>query len=126
MQKRYDRQIIIQRRSLTQSGSGASKDTWYDLAYKIFAGIADPAGDEIMAMPQKVAQQLITFTIRFHSIASPSRPLTPLDRIIYPVAGIYTNAQTPPIASIYDIVSAGDLGREVDVAIRARRRPEAS
>jgi hypothetical protein len=57
MQRRYDRQIIIQRKTLTQSGSGEPIETWADLCYKVFAFVAPTKGSEKFASPEKVASR---------------------------------------------------------------------
>lgn len=124
MQRRYDRQIIIQRKTVTQSGSGAEIETWVDLVYKCLAFVAPTRGSERFGDPEKVASQEVTFTIRFHEIPSASRPLGPEDRIIYPVDGISANAQAPPWNTVYDIVSPDEVGRQVDLSIKTLRRAD--
>lgn len=124
MQRRYDRQIIIQRATLTQSSSGAPIETWADIAYKCFAHVAPTKGSEKFSDPEKVASQEVTFTIRFHTIPSASRPLGPKDRIIYPVDGIAANTQSPRRDRVYDIVSPDEIGREVDLSIKTVRRAD--
>ncbi len=126
MQRRYDRQIIVQRKTLTQSSSGETIETWADLAYKCFAFVAPDKGFEKFGSPEKVASQLTVFTIRFHEIASASRPLTPLDRIIYPVDNVAANTQSPVWSSIYDIISPDEVGRQVDWSIKALQRADVS
>lgn len=124
MQRRYDRQIIIQRRTLTQSSSGEPIETWADLAYKCLAFVAPTKGSEKVASAEKVASQDVTFTIRFHSIPSAARPLEPRDRIIYPVDGIAANAQSPRGDRVYDILSADEVGRQIDLSIKTQRRAD--
>jgi len=123
MQRRYDRQIIIQRKTVTQSGSGEEIDAWVDMV-KCFAFVAPTRGSERFSSPEKVAEQEVTFTIRFHEIPDASRPLGPEDRIIYPVDGIGENAQTPATNRIYDIVSPDEVGRQVDLSIKTIRRAD--
>jgi SPP1 family predicted phage head-tail adaptor len=124
MQRRYDRQIIIQRKSMTQSDSGSPIETWTDLCYKIFAFVAPTKGAERFSDPQRVATQDVTFTIRFHEIPSASRPLAPGDRIIYPVDGVAANEQSPVWSNVYDIVSPDEVGRQVDLSIKTIRRAD--
>jgi head-tail adaptor len=124
MQRRYDRQIIIQRKTVTQSSSGGESETWVDLAYKCFAFVAPTKGSEKFASPEKVASQEVTFTIRFHEIPSASRPLMPEDRIIYPVDGVAANEQNPVWNRVYDIVSPDEVGRQVDLSIKTLRRAD--
>jgi head-tail adaptor len=124
MQRRYDRQIIVQRKTVTQSSSGEEVETWADLAYKCFAFVVPTKGSEKFASPEKVADQQVTFTIRFHEIPSASRPLTPEDRIIYPVDGIAANAQSPAWYLVHDIISPDEIGRQVDLSIKTLRRAD--
>ncbi|MBR1230208.1 head-tail adaptor protein [Bradyrhizobium sp. AUGA SZCCT0176] len=124
MQRRYDRQIIIQRKTVTQSGSGEEVETWADLCYKCLAFVAPTKGSEKFANPENVASQETTFTIRFHEIASASRPLGPEDRIIYPVDGIAANAQSPAWNLVHDIISSDEVGRQVDLSIKTLRRAD--
>lgn len=124
MQRRYDREIIIQRKTVTQSGSGDEIETWTDVVYKCLAFVAPTRGSERFSDPEKVAEQEVTFTIRFHEIPSASRPLGPKDRIIYPVDGVGVNAQTPATNLIYDIVSPDEVGRQVDLSIKTIRRAD--
>lgn len=124
MQRRYDRQIIIQRKTISQSSSGGESETWVDLAYKCFAFVAPTKGTEKFGSPEKVADQQVTFTVRFHEIPSASRPLTPKDRIIYPVDGIAANTQIPAWNLVYDIISPDEVGRQVDLSIKTLRRAD--
>lgn len=124
MQRRYDRQIIIQRKSAGQSSSGELTETWADLCYKVFAFVAPTKGSEKFASPEKVASQEVTFTIRFHEIPSASRPLAPGDRIIYPVDGISANTQSPAWYLVHDIISPDEVGRQVDLSIKTLRRAD--
>lgn len=126
MQRRYDREIIVQRRSVTQSGSGEEIETWVDLCYKVLAFKPNEAikGGEGFSNPERVANQMVTFVIRFHEIPAAYRPLLPQDRIIYPVDGIGANAQTPPWNRVYDIVSPDEVNREVDLSIKTIRRAD--
>lgn len=124
MQRRYDRQIIIQRKTTTQAADGSPIEAWTDLCFKVFAFVAPTKGNEKFADPEKVADQEVTFTIRFHEIPSASRPLLPTDRIIYPVDGLSANTQSPPWNSVYDIVSPDEVGRQVDLSIKTLRRAD--
>jgi head-tail adaptor len=124
MQRRYDRQIIIQRRTLTQSASGEAVETWVDLSYKCLAFVAPAKGIEKFATPEKVASQYTVFSIRFHEIPSASRPLRASDRIIYPIDNIAANAQTPIWNLVHDIISVDEVGRQVDLSIKALQRAD--
>ena len=124
MQRRYDRYITIQRKTMTQSDSGEEVSTWADIAYRCQAFVAPTRGDERKSSTQDVAQQEVTFTVRFHTVPPASRPLGPEDRIIYPVDGITANTQSPPTNQIYDIVSPDEVGRQIDLSIKTIRRAD--
>lgn len=124
MQRRYDRQIIVQRKTVTQASDGSEVEAWTDLAFKAFAFVAPTRGDEREAKQQEVASQEVTFTFRFHTIASASRPLGPEDRIVYPVDGYAANVQAPATNRIYDILHADEEGRERDLSVKTRRRSD--
>lgn len=124
MQRRYDRLVTVQRKSVTQSGSGEEIAAWADIAYRVPARVEPTRGSERMTGAQEVAQQEVTVTIRFHSIPSASRPLTPEDRILYPVDGLAQNVQAPPANCILDIVSPDEVGRQIDLSIKTIRRAD--
>jgi head-tail adaptor len=125
MRRRYDRPIIIQRKTVTQSDSGAEVETWADLAYRCFAFFQPVRGTEQSASGnQDVARQMVTFVTRFHNIPSASRPLGPEDRIIYPADGIAANTQAPATNKIHDVISADEVGRDVDLSIKTLRRSD--
>lgn len=126
MQRRYDRQIIIQRKTVTLSESGDTVETWADLVYNCLSFYAPTRGSERFASPEKVATQEVTFTVRFHEIPSASRPLGPLDRVIYPVDGISANVQSPPAGRVFDVLSSDVVGRNVDLSIKTLRRADAA
>jgi len=122
MQRRYDRIITVQRATVTQSDSGEPVLTWADIAYRITAGQAPTPGAERFTSAQEVAEQEVTFTIRFHAIPSASRPLTPKDRVLCPSYDLAANVQAPATSRIFDILGAEEVGREVDLRIRTSRR----
>lgn len=124
MQRRYDRFITIQRKTVTQSGSGEEIAAWVDIARNISAFVAPTRGSERRQSPQDVAEQEVTFTIRFHSIPSASRPLGPEDRILYPITGLANDVQSPAANLIYDIISPDEVGRQVDLSIKTIRRAD--
>lgn len=124
MQRRYDRIITVQRKSVTQSGSGEEIETWADIAFQIPAGFLPTPGSERYTSAQEVAEQEVTFTVRFHSIPDASKPLTPKDRILYPAESLAANVQSPATKFIFDILGAEEVGRERDLRIRCRRRTD--
>lgn len=125
MQRRYDRRIIIQRATSVASSSGEPVTTWTDVV-ACFAFVAPITlkNPEKFADPQKVASQLMAFTIRFRSIPSDSRPLLPEDRIIYPIDGIDENEQRPPTNRIFDITAVAVVGRDIDLSITTLQRSD--
>jgi head-tail adaptor len=125
-QRRYDRLITIQRKSVTQSSSGEEIATWADIAYQVPAIATPTKGTERVTASQKVAQQEVTFIIRFHAIPDASQPLGPEDRIIYPADNVAANTQAPADTLLYDIVSPDEVGRQVDLSIKTFRRADAS
>jgi head-tail adaptor len=124
MQRRYDRLITIQRKTVTQSSSGEEIATWADIVHRCPAFVAPTKGSERFTGAQDVAEQEVTFTIRFHAIPSASRPLGPEDRIIYPADSLSANTQAPARNTIYDIVSPDEVGRQVDLSIKTIRRAD--
>lgn len=126
MQRRYDRLVTVQRFTRTQDTDGAPIETWADIAYRIPAFVAPTKGSERFASPQEVAEQELTVMIRFHAIPAASRPLTPKDRILYPVDGLTANVQAPATNLILDILSPDEVGRQVDLSIKCKRRSDVS
>ena len=124
MQRRYDRIVTVQRKTVTQATDGSEIATWADIAYRIPAHVAPTKGAERRASPQDIAEQEVTITIRFHTIPSASRPLGPEDRILYPAESLSANVQTPATNLIYDIVSPDEVGRQVDLSIKTIRRSD--
>lgn len=124
MQRRYDRIVTVQRATVTQSGSGEPIETWADIAFRIPAGQMPTPGSERFTNAQEVAEQEVTFTVRFHAIPDASKPLTPKDRVIYPAHDVAANAQAPGTGRIFDILGAEEVGREVDLRIRCMRRTD--
>lgn len=124
MQRRYDRLIIVQRATVAQNAIGEEVLTWVDLVYRCPAFVAPVRGGERFGDPEKVATFENVFTIRFHSIASASRPLSPKDRILYPVDNLAANTQAPATYLIHDILAVDVVGRDIDLAIRARQRAD--
>jgi head-tail adaptor len=124
MQRRYDRLVIVQRFTRTQASDGSPIETWADIAYRAPAHVAPTKGSERFSDPQQVAEQEQTVTIRFHAIPSAYRPLTPKDRILYPCDGLAANTQAPATNLILDILSPDEVGRQVDLSIKCKRRSD--
>lgn len=64
-----DRRITIQRKSLTQSGSGEEVVTWTDVA-TVWAQKIENRGDERFAAKQYVGHAIRTFRFRWSSTVS--------------------------------------------------------
>lgn len=124
MQRRYDRIVTIQRASSALSDSGDPVLTWSDIAFQVSAAQSPTPGAERYTQAQEVADQEVTFTVRFHAIAEAYRPLTPKDRVIYPAQDVAANTQAPANGSVFDILGAEEVGREVDLRIRCMRRAD--
>jgi head-tail adaptor len=124
MQRRYDRIVTVQRKTLTESGSGEPIETWADVAFRTYAHQMPTPGAERFTSAQEVADQEVTFTVRFHAIPAASRPLTPKDRIIYPAHDVSANTQAPAAGLVYDILGSEEVGREQDLRIRTVRRTD--
>jgi head-tail adaptor len=124
MQRRYDRIITIQRASMVQSDSGEPVLTWTDIAFQIPAGQMSTPGAERYTSSQEVADQEITFTVRFHAITDAYRPLAPKDRLIYPAHDVAANTQAPAGGRVFDILGVEEVGREVDLRIRCSHRTD--
>lgn len=124
MQRRYDRIVTVQRATTTYSDSGEPVLTWADIAFRITAGQIPTPGAEKFTTAQEVAEQEVTFTVRFLSIPDAYRPLTPKDRLIYPSYDVVANTQAPAAGCIFDILGSEEVGREVDLRIRTMRRAD--
>ncbi|ARQ01888.1 head-tail adaptor protein [Pseudorhodoplanes sinuspersici] len=124
MQRRYDRIVTVQRATITQSPSGEEIQAWADIAFQIPAGQAPTPGAERFTNAQEVAEQEVTFTVRFLSIPDEYRPLTPKDRVIYPAEDVGANTQNPAAGRVYDVLGSEEVGRQVDLRIRCSRRTD--
>lgn len=124
MQRRYDRIVTIQRATSTESSSGEPILTWTDIAFRAPAGYMPTPGSERYTAAQDVAEQEVTFTIRFHAVPTASRPLTTKDRLIYPAYDVSANAQSPAAGRLYDILGVEEVGRAVDLRIRCKHRTD--
>ena len=124
MQRRYDRIITVQRATRTYSDSGEPIETWADIAFQIPAWQLPTPGAERYTSAQEVAEQEVTFTVRYHSIPDASKPLTPKDRVLFPAEGLSANVQAPATKFIFDVLGSEEVGREVDLRIRCMRRTD--
>ena len=116
----YDLRIILQRKSVQSSDSGAPQESWTDISTFRWARMRPLISTELSApIPQIVAKERIGFRIRWESIFA---DLSPLDRIISPAedAGL----SPVPTRSIYDIVAVSEIGRQEVIDIQAYRRAD--
>jgi head-tail adaptor len=115
-----DRLITIQRKTVTQSPSGAPVETWADRAHRIFAGYRPLRGEERFTAAQEVAKEQVEFIVR----NSPAlADLSPLDRILYP-APAAADVQSPAAGTVFDILAAPEMGRDRGIRIAAERRTD--
>jgi head-tail adaptor len=121
---RYDRLITIQRATMTQSASGEPVSTWVDIAARVPAQVTPTRGDERVSAAGRMADQEQTFVLRFLAIPAAFRPLSPRDRILYPVDGLAADVQAPPADRVFDVVVVDEIGRQVDLKVRAVRRTD--
>src|SRR5262245_36428686 len=78
-----DRRIAIQRKTVTQSPSGDTSESWAEITTNRPAAIAGVSGSEQMGSDQIRSRQQVEFRIRWSQNVA---DVSPLDRIIYPVA----------------------------------------
>lgn len=122
---RLDRTITIQRRTVTNSDTGAQVETWATLVNRLPAGLWTPRqGSEVFSEPQLVARERVEWLIRYSSNVA---DLSPLDRVVYPALGADSPEDTPAERNVYDIVAvheAHELGRNVALRLVTARRPD--
>jgi head-tail adaptor len=118
---RLDRQITIQRKTVTQSASGDPVETWATLARR-WASMDKLSGDERFNAPQILAQQQTEFQVRWSGDLA---GLSPLDRIVYPALADASPEPTPTAGSIYDVLAVHEIGRREGLQIVAVRRADA-
>ena len=115
---KLDRLVTIQRRQVTQSGSGQEIITWVNLAARRWAAANPVSGDERFNEPQLAAKQQTEFQVRYSTdIAS----LTPQDRILYPALD-GSPLPEPEAADIFDVLAVHEIGRREGLRIITVRR----
>lgn len=117
---RIDRLITIQRKTVAYSDTGHPTDTWTALVERWWASIAPMRGEERFAGEQWVAKEQTEFRIRWSQAVA---DLSPLDRIVYPALAL-GDTSDPPIRSIYNIMSAQEIGRLEVIQILAARQAD--
>lgn len=120
---RLDRLITIQRKTVTQSDSGAVQETWADIVTRRPASISPVRGDERFNAPQTVANQQTEFRIRYSNDVANLNPGE--YRIIYPALSADSPNESAIESRRYDILSVDEIGRREGLKIIAVRRPDA-
>ncbi|MBN8959082.1 MAG: phage head closure protein [Rhizobiales bacterium] len=116
---RLDRKITIQRKTVTQSSSGAPIETWAAISHRRWASYRPVRGDERFGGEQWAASEQVEFSIRYSSDVA---DLSPLDRVIYPAPDVDT--PTPADNTIFDIMAVQEIGRREGLRLVAARRAE--
>ena len=99
---RMDRQVTLQRFTVTQSAIGEAVKTWSTLATVPAAYKPSPGGEPVNG--DKVEAELpVVFTIRYYS------GLNPKDRLQYE-------------GTVYNILAVTEVGRRHLMELRARRQ----
>lgn len=103
---KLDRRLVIQRKSITYSSSGAPVESWATLA-TVWAQARPVRGDERFSTRQLVGSAVMTFHIRYRSDLA----LSVLDRLSYD-------------GKTWDIADIRELGRRVGTEIDATARAD--
>lgn len=101
-----DVRIDVQRRTVTQSPSGETIETWTTLSTRP-AKLEALQADERFGGEQLISKAQYAFTIRWSTVVD---DLSPLDRIVYP--SVLSNS--PPTIrpnTVYDIIAVNPIGR---------------
>jgi SPP1 family predicted phage head-tail adaptor len=114
-----DRRITIQRKTVTQSPSGAPIETWATLVLRRPASMFPVRGEERFVAPQLGASEQIEFRIRYSQDVS---WLTPQDRIVHPA--LDNDGDDPADRQIHDVVAVHELGRREGLRIITVRRTD--
>jgi len=110
---KLDSRVTIQRKQTSQSNSGATIETWQDLATR-WADVRPLTGAERLQGESVTAKDQVQIKLRWDaSIAD----LSPLDRIIIPSSA----SSSPTDVDIYNIVQASMVDRNEDFLIIAYR-----
>jgi len=110
---RLDTRVTIQRKQTSQSNSGATIETWQDLATR-WADVRPLTGAERLQGESVTAKDQVQIKLRWDaSIAD----LSPLDRIIIPSSA----SSSPTDVDTYNIIQASVVDRNEDFLIIAYR-----
>lgn len=117
MQRRLDRRITIQRKTVNPSDSGEPVEIWSSLSDGRWATVSPLRGDERFNDAQYVAREQVELEIRWsQSVAD----LSPQDRIIFPAI----DQPAIPDTRVYDILAVHEIGRREGLRIIAVRRAD--
>lgn len=120
-----DRRITIQRKTSTQSASGAPGEAWANVVLRRPASMWPYKGDdEKFSDPAIVAYERIEFRVRYSADVA---ALSPLDRIIHP-ALTSEQAADPDFTiherTIFDVMGVLEINRREGLRIITRRRAD--
>ena len=119
---RLDRLITIQRKTVTNSGSGEPIEAWAAIGpVRRAASMVPVRGEERFSGPQLVGNEQIEFRIRYSvEVAN----LTPQDRIIHPALSEDSPEDEPNTRQIHDILASHEIGRREGLQIITMRRAD--
>lgn len=118
---RLDRLVTVQRKTVTQSDSGETVETWSLVSARRAASIRPAAGSERWTNPTLLAEEQVEFQFRYSAdIAS----LSPQDRIIYPALADESPDDQPDTRSIYDVLAVHEIGRREGLQVITKRRAD--
>jgi head-tail adaptor len=118
---RLDRQITIQRKTLTYSDSGEPQESWAPVVSRRSASVAPLQGDERSSAAQWIAKEQIEFRIRWSASVA---DISPLDRVVYPAQSA-DSPDVPVVRTIFDIMAVHEIGRREGLQILAARSADA-
>lgn len=121
-----DRRIDVQRRSQSQSASGAMSDEWSTITNgnRLASGYKPLRGDERSSAPQWVAREQVQFKVRWRADLA---KLSPLNRIIYPAIMPDVSPEDQVTGDrVFDIMEVHEVERRAWLVIRAARRADGS
>jgi head-tail adaptor len=114
-----DRRVVVQRKSLSQSGSGEPIESWQTVGTTRWAYRFPVSGTERFTAEQFAALEQVEFRLRWSDDIA---DLQPQDRIIEPAS----DAGAPPARSTYDIIGVHEIGRREGLRVLTTRRVDVS
>lgn len=118
---RLDRMITIQRKTETQSDSGAPVEAWSNIVMRRAAGMVPVRGDERFTGEQVVGTEQVEFRVRYSSDIA---DLSQNDRIVEPALQADSPADSAEERRTYDILAVHEIGRREGLRIIAQRHPD--